>query len=100
MLQLHRFALLYDPDVQRQGYLLGGRLEAAVIDGDSHAHLFVVTDQYGSVQSTVGQHLLKLAPDQAVVALPLDALEGPGDHRLTVAIDGERQAGRVLAVVR
>jgi hypothetical protein len=100
MVQLQRFALLYDPDAQRQGYLLDGRLEAAVIDGDTHSHLFVVTDQYGSVQVTVGQHLLKLAPDQQVLALPIDALEGAGDHRLTVAIDGERQAGRLLAVVR
>jgi hypothetical protein len=97
--QLQRFALLYDPDAQKRGYLLGGRLEAEVVDGDTDSHLFVVTDQYGSVQLVVGQHLLRLAPDQPMVALPLDALEGAGDHRLTVAIDGERQAGGVLTVV-
>jgi hypothetical protein len=98
-MQLQRFALRYDPGAQKRGYLLGGRLEAAVVDGDTHPHLFVVTDQYGSVQLVVGQHLLRLARGQEIVALPLDALEGPGDHRLTVAIDGERQAGRFVAVV-
>jgi hypothetical protein len=97
--QLQRFTLLYDPAVQKRGYLLGGRLQATVVDGDTLSHLFVVTDQYGSVQLTVGQHLLRLAPEQAVLALPIDALEGAGDHRLTVAIDGERQAGRFVAVV-
>jgi hypothetical protein len=100
MVQLQRFALHYDPDVQKSGYLLAGRLEAAVVDPDAYAHLFVVTDQYGSVQLPVAQHLLRLAPDQQVVALPIDALEGAGEHRLTVAIDGERQAGSLLAVVR
>jgi hypothetical protein len=99
MVQLQRFALRYDPDAQKHGYLLGGRLEAAVVDGDTYSHLFVVTDQYGSVQLVVGQHVLRLAPDQRVVALPLDDLEGTGDHRLTVAIDGERQAGGFLTVV-
>lgn len=98
-MQLQRFALRYDPAAQRRGYLLGACLEAAVVDGDTHVHLFVVTDQYGSVQLVVGQHLLQLAPHQALLALPLDALEGAGDHRLTVAIDGERQAGRFVAVV-
>jgi len=98
-LQLRRFALLYDPDAQKRGYLLGGRLEAAVVDGDTFPHLFVVTDQYGSVQLVVGQHLLKLRRDQDVIVLPLDALEGAGDHRLTVAIDGERQAGGLVTVV-
>ena len=98
-MQLQRFALLFDPAVQKPGYLLGGRLQAAVVDGDTHPHLFVVTDQYGSVQLVVGNHLLNLAPDQEIVALPLDSLEGAGDHRLTVAIDGERQAGRFVAVV-
>ena len=98
-MQLQRFTLLYDPAVQKRGYLLGGRLQAAVVDGDTLSHLFVVTDQYGSVQLVVGQHLLRLAPEQSVLALPLDALEGAGDHRLTVAIDGERQAGRFVAVV-
>jgi len=97
--QLQRFTLLYDPAVQKRGYLLGGRLQAAVVDGDTLSHLFVVTDQYGSVQLVVGQHLLRLAPEQSVLALPLDALEGAGDHRLTVAIDGERQAGRFVAIV-
>ena len=98
-MQLRRFALLYEPGVQKGGYLLGGRLEAAVVDGDTHPHLFVVTDQYGSVQSVVGEHLLRLARDQEIVALPIETLEGAGDHRLTVAIDGERQAGRLVAVV-
>jgi hypothetical protein len=98
-LQLRRFSLLYDPGVQRRGYLLGGRLEADVIDGDGHSHLFVVTDQYGSVRLVVGEHFLKLPPDQDVVALPIGPLEGAGDHRLTVAIDGERQAGGLLTVV-
>ena len=98
-MHLQRFTLLYDPAVQKRGYLLGGRLQAAVVDGDTLSHLFVVTDQYGSVQLVVGQHLLRLAPEQSVLALPLDALEGAGDHRLTVAIDGERQAGRFVAVV-
>ena len=98
-MQLQRFTLLYDPAVQKRGYLLGGRLQAAVVDGDTLSHLFVVTDQYGSVQLVVGQHLLRLAPEQSVLALPLDALEGAGDHRLTVAIDGERQAGRFVAIV-
>jgi len=97
--QLQRFALRFDPGVQRPGYLLGGRLEAAVVDGDTLSHIFVVTDQYGSVQLVVAEHLLQLAPDQEVVVLPLDALEGAGDHRLTIAIDGERQAGRLVAVV-
>jgi hypothetical protein len=97
--QLQRFALVYDPDAQKRGYLLGARLQAAVVDGDTLSHLFVVTDQYGSVQLVVGHHLLQLEPDQTVVALPLDPLEGAGDHRLTVAIDGERQAGRLIAVV-
>jgi hypothetical protein len=97
--QLRRFALLYEPAVQKGGYLLGGRLEAAVVDGDTHPHIFVVTDQYGSVQAVVGQHLLRLALGQDVVALPIDALEGAGDHRLTVAIDGERQPGGFVAVV-
>ena len=98
-MQLQRFALLYDPGVQKRGYLLGGRLEAAVVDGDTDSHLFIVTDQYGSVQAVVGEHVLRLTQDQEVVALPIDALEGAGDHRLTVAIDGERQAGRFVAVV-
>jgi hypothetical protein len=98
-MQLQRFAVLFDPEAQKRGYLLGARLEAAVVDGDTHSHLFVVTDQYGSVQLVVGQHLLALRPAQETVALPLDPLEGAGEHRLTVAIDGERQAGRCVAVV-
>ena len=98
-MQLRRFSLVYDPDSQKQGYLLGGRLEAAVVDGDTFPHLFVVTDQYGSVRLDVGKHVLKLRQDQDVVALPIDPLEGAGDHRLTVAIDGERQAGGLLTVV-
>jgi hypothetical protein len=97
--QLQRFALVYDPGVQRRGYLLGGRLEADVIDADGQSHLFVVTDQYGSVRLVVGEHFLKVARDQVVVALAIGPLEGAGDHRLTVAIDGERQAGGLLTVV-
>jgi hypothetical protein len=73
--QLQRFALLYDPDAQRTGYLLGGCVQAVVVDGDGYSHLIVVTDQYGSVRLVVGEHFLK------------------------VAVDGERQAGSLLAIV-
>jgi hypothetical protein len=98
-MQLRQFALVYDADCQQAGQLVRCTFRANVIDCDALLHQFVVTDAYESARVVVGNHFLTLDEGQEILSLALRPLEGPGRHLLTVAIDGERQAGVLVEIV-
>jgi hypothetical protein len=98
-MQLRNFDLTYDASAQKAGQLVRCTFHASVLDGDTLLHQFVVTDSYESAKVVVGNHFLSLQEGQRVLSLELKPLEGTGRHLLTVAIDGERQAGMLVKVV-
>jgi hypothetical protein len=98
-MQLRDFDLTYDASAQHEGQLVRCTFHASVVDGDTLLHQFVVTDSYESGKVVVGSHFVSLDEGQRFLTLALKPLEGAGRHLLTVAIDGERQAGRLVKFV-
>lgn len=98
-MQLRQFALVFDANGQQAGQLVRCTFQASVVDHDALLHQFIVTDAYESARVVVANHFLALQEDQRVLSLALRPLEGPGRHLLTVAIDGERQAGAWIEMV-
>jgi hypothetical protein len=98
-MQLRNFDLTYDASAQAAGQLVRSTFHATVVDGDTLLHQFVVTDAYESAKVVVGNHFLSLQEGQRTLSLALKPLEGAGRHLLTVAIDGERQAGALVKIV-